>query len=53
MKLHKAGHKPGDWEPAYEGGDHSWEDLAKMSKEQLKSKYSRNHLSVNFILIPI
>ena len=28
-----------NWEPAYEGGDHSWRDLEKMSTEELKSKF--------------
>ena len=27
------------WSPAYEGGDHSWEDLENMSTEELKSKF--------------
>ena len=27
------------WEPAYEGGDHSWKDLQKMSKAQLVKRF--------------
>ena len=27
------------WEPAYEGGDHSFEDLSKMSKKDIKTNW--------------
>ena len=44
MKAHKAGH---DWEPAYEGGDYSWDDLAAMSKKKLKSMFPDTHEKIS------
>ena len=48
VKLHKKGHNPdqGDWKPAYEGGDHSWDDLAAMSKEKLKANFPDAHSDI-------
>tara|TARA_R110002020_G_scaffold224_9_gene1109 strand:- start:864 stop:1169 length:306 start_codon:yes stop_codon:yes gene_type:complete len=43
MKLHEEGHNPPQKDPAYEGGDYSWEDLAKMSKAKLKSMFPDAH----------
>lgn len=28
-----------DWQPAYEGGDHSWEDLEKMSEGEIRKTW--------------
>ena len=47
IKLHKEGHTPQDFEPAYEGGDYSWSDLAAMSKEKLKSMFPDTHEKIS------
>ena len=46
IKLHKEGHTPQDFEPAYEGGDYSWSDLAAMSKEKLKANFPDAHSDI-------
>ena len=47
MKAHAAGHGPDNWEPAYEGGDYSWSDLAAMSKDKLKSLFPDTHEKIS------
>ena len=47
IKLHKEGHNPPQEDPAYEGGDYSWEDLAKMSKAKLKSMFPDMHEQIS------
>ena len=34
------------WEPAYEGGDHSFEDLSKMSKKDIKTNWPDESKSI-------
>ena len=47
MKAHAVGHGPDNWEPAYEGGDYSWSDLAAMSKDKLKSLFPDTHEKIS------